>query len=149
MGGTGGAGGSAGGALLSCWANPKVIKICHQLENACENCGLTSPKACNTGTHTPKAVCDCFELVDKAYLGMATDAECEAFAAANKCTVDNVATTGNICGSLDCESAACKCTGADCGDEKNKGKTCAADQHWGDSSACQKWATKCPCSNGK
>src|SRR5689334_232137 len=69
MGGTGG----AGGAILGCWPDPKVIKICHQLENACENCGPTKAVACQNGKY-PK-VCACFELINKAYAGMATDAD--------------------------------------------------------------------------
>jgi hypothetical protein len=28
------------------------------------------------------------------------------------------------------------------------GKTCAADQSWGDASMCQKWVAKCPCNLG-
>jgi hypothetical protein len=141
-GGGGGAGGSTG-ALLSCWADPKVIHICHQLENACENCGPKKAVACKNGM--PKEVCGCFDLVDKAFMGMATDADCEKYAAANNCTVDNATTTGNICGSLNCDLPACKCTTPGCDGEAFKGKTCAADQHWGDATGCQKWAAKCPC----
>jgi hypothetical protein len=95
-------------------------------------------------------VCACFDLVEKAFKGMATDADCEKFAVANNCTVDDVATTGNTCGSLNCELPECKCTTPGCEEEKymnvsNLGKTCAADQHYGISSACNKWAAKCSC----
>jgi hypothetical protein len=103
--------------------------------------------ACGNGKY-PK-VCACFELIEKAFKGMATDADCEKYAMDNQCTVDNVATTGNICGSLDCTLPACKCTTPGCEEENNRGKTCAADQHWGDSAGCQKWVAKCPCGNGK
>ncbi len=141
--GGGGDGATSGGGVLACWPDPKVIKICHQLENACENCGPRKGVACRNGA--PAQICNCFDLIEKAYAGMATDADCEKYAAANNCTVDNVATTGNICGSLNCELPACKCATGDCAAESNRGKTCAADQSWGDSSACQKWAAKCPC----
>ncbi|HXU81916.1 MAG TPA: hypothetical protein VN914_11005 [Polyangia bacterium] len=143
-GGAGGGGGAGGtGGLAACWPDPKVIKICHQLENACENCGPTKAVACQNGKY-PK-VCACFDLIEKAKAGMATDADCEKYAMDNQCTVDNVATTGNVCGTLNCELPACKCTTPGCADEANKGKTCAATQGWGDSSLCQKFATMCPC----
>jgi hypothetical protein len=129
-GGTGGAGGMSG-AVLSCWADPKVIHICHQLENACENCppGGAPPK--NT------TATKCFDLVEKAYKGMATDADCAKFAVDNKCTVDNVATTGNVCGSLDCNPTTCG--------GKSGGKTCEEAKQWGDSTICNAFYTKCPC----
>jgi hypothetical protein len=139
------ASGGTPGAVLACWADPKVIKICHQLENACENCGPKKAVACNTKTMTPPEVCGCFALIDKAFAGMATDEDCAKYAVDNSCTVDNATTTGNICGSLDCSTPACKCTTPGCEDEGSRGKTCAADQHWGDASGCQKWVAKCPC----
>jgi hypothetical protein len=138
-------GGASNGKILACWPDPKVIKICHQLENACENCGAKKATACNEKTGMPKEVCGCFDLIGKAYAGMATDADCEKYAMDNKCTVDNAATTGNICGTLNCELPACKCNGPNCADESNRGKTCVADQSWGDASMCQKWVGKCPC----
>jgi len=143
--GTGGAtgtGGSAGtgdggmaGAVLACWPDPKVVKICHQLENACENCGPKKAVACNNGAN-PK-VCACFDLVNKAYAGMATDADCEKYFNENQCVVDNAATTGNTCGSLDCTNAACN--------GKFGGKTCEEAKGWGDSSICNSFYAKCPC----
>lgn len=133
-GGTGGAGGG-GGAVLACWPNPKVIKICHQLENACENCGPTKAVACQNGKY-PK-VCACFELINKAYKGMATDADCEKYAMENDCTVDNVATTGNLCGSLDCSNPACSA--------RIGSRSCLDAQGWGDSSQCKAYYDKCPC----
>lgn len=136
-------GDAATGTILACWSDPKVIKICHQLENACENCGPKKGVACQNGKYPQ--VCACFDLVDKAFKGMATDADCEKFAVDNSCTVDDLATTGNTCGSLNCELPACKCTTPGCEDESNRGKTCAADQHYGIGSACDKWAAKCPC----
>jgi hypothetical protein len=134
---------AATGAILACWPDPKVIKICHQLENACENCGPKKGVACQNGKYPQ--VCACFDLVEKAFKGMATDADCEKFAVANACVVDDVATTGNTCGSLNCELPDCKCNTPGCEEESNRGKTCAADQHYGISSACNKWATKCSC----
>jgi hypothetical protein len=143
--GTGGTPGSdaAAGGLLACWPDPKVIKICHQLENACENCGPTKGKACGNGKYPQ--ICACFDLIEKAFKGMATDEDCVKFAAANDCKVDNATTTGNICGSLNCELPDCKCNTPGCGDEANRGKTCSADQHYGDAAACQKWVSKCSC----
>jgi hypothetical protein len=139
---TGGAGGSAGaggmggsggatGAVLGCWPDPKVIKICHQLENACENCppGGAPPK--NT------TATKCFALVEMAYKGMATDADCAKFAVDNKCTVDNASTTGNVCGSLDCNPTTCG--------GKSGGKTCEEAKGWGDASICMAFYAKCPC----
>ena len=131
---TGDAGG-AGGAVLACWPDPKVIKICHQLENACENCGPTKAVACQNGKY-PK-VCACFELINKAYKGMATDADCEKYAMENQCTIDNVATTGNLCGSLDCSNPACA--------TKIGTRSCLDAQGWGDSSGCKPYYDKCPC----
>jgi hypothetical protein len=131
------------GGVLACWPDPKVIKICHQLENACENCGPKKGVACQNGKYPQ--VCACFDLVEKAFKGMATDADCEKFAMTNSCTVDDVATTGNTCGSLNCELPDCKCTTPGCEEESNRGKTCAADQHYGIASACNKWAAKCSC----
>jgi hypothetical protein len=131
--GAGGMGGSGGatGAVLGCWPDPKVIKICHQLENACENCppGGAPPK--NT------TATKCFALVEMAYKGMATDADCAKFAVDNKCTVDNASTTGNVCGSLDCNPTTCG--------GKSGGKTCEEAKGWGDASICMAFYAKCPC----
>jgi hypothetical protein len=140
-GATGGSGGGAGGAggasgpVAACWPDPKVIKICHQLENACENCGPTKAVACQNGKY-PK-VCACFELVAKAYKGMATDADCEKYAMDNDCTVDNVSTTGNVCGSLACNPMTCGGTSG--------GRNCESAKQWGDSSICNFFYSKCPC----
>ena len=136
--GTGGSSGTGGmgGAVLACWADPKVVKICHQLENACENCGPKKAVACNNGAN-PK-VCACFDLVNKAYAGMATDADCEKYFNENQCVVDNASTTGNTCGSLDCTNAACM-------GNKFGGKTCEEAKGWGDSSICNSFYAKCPC----
>jgi hypothetical protein len=130
--GTGGAGGMAG-AVLACWVDPKVIKICHQLENACENCGPMKGVAPPKNTKAQP----CFDLVTKAYMGMATDADCEKHAIDNDCTVDNASTTGNVCGSLDCTVAACNV--------KFGGKSCEEAKGWGDSSICKSFYAKCPC----
>jgi hypothetical protein len=144
-GSTGGAGGATGGAsggmdagaggmggpVLSCWPDPKVIKICHQLENACENCPPGGAPNVN-----PKAKV-CFDLIAKAYKGMATDADCEKFAIDNKCTVDNVSTTGNVCGSLDCNPMTCGGTFS--------GRNCESAKQWGDSNICKNFYAKCPC----
>jgi hypothetical protein len=140
--GTGGSGGggmsgdggmSMGGPVLACWADPKVIKICHQLENACENCGPMKGVAPPRNTKAQP----CFDLVNAAYKGMATDADCEKHAIDNDCTVDNVATTGNVCGSLDCTNPACA--------GKVSNKTCDEAKGWGDSSICKTFYAKCPC----
>ena len=131
--GTGGAGGAAGGAVLACWPDPKVIHICHQLENACENCGPMKGVAPPKNTKAQP----CFDLVAKAYKGMATDADCAQHAIDNDCTVDNVATTGNVCGSLDCTNPACTGTFS--------GKNCEAAKQWGDSAICKNFYAKCPC----
>ena len=132
-------GSSGGGAVLACWADPKVIHICHQLENACENCGPLKGVAPPRNTKAQP----CFDLVAKAYKGMATDADCEQHAKDNDCTVDNVATTGNICGSIDCTNPACSSGTHKDGDGKTR--TCVVNQGWGDSSFCKYWYTKCPC----
>ena len=132
-GSTGGAGGGAGGAVLACWPDPKVIHICHQLENACENCGPLKGVAPPRNTKAKP----CFDLVALAYKGMATDADCAQHAIDNDCTVDNVATTGNVCGSLDCTNPACNGTFS--------GKNCLAAQQWGDSAICKNFYAKCPC----
>jgi hypothetical protein len=119
---------TAPGKVAVCWPDSKVIKICHQLENACENCppGGAPPK--NTTATT------CFALVKKAYAGMATDEDCAKFAVEHKCTVDNVATTGNVCGSLNCYAPGCK--------DKER---CLNRQQWGDSSMCTQFMATCPC----
>ena len=116
------------GGVAVCWPDPRVIKICHQLENACENCppGGAPPKN-QTATI-------CFALVKKAYAGMATDADCEKFAVDHKCTVDNVATTGNVCGSPNCNAPGCR----------DKAR-CLNRQQWGDSSMCRMFMDTCPC----
>jgi hypothetical protein len=116
--------------VLACWPDPKVIKICHQLENACENCGPLK------GTAPPKnkLAQPCFDLVAKAYKGEATDQECADFAVKNDCTVDNVTTTGNVCGSLNCYAPGCK----------DKAR-CLNRQQWGDSSMCTQFMATCPC----
>jgi hypothetical protein len=119
----------SGGKVAVCWPDPKVIKICHQLENACENCppGGAPPKN--------KTAQVCFDLVKKAYAGMATDADCEKFAIDNKCTVDDVKTTGNVCGSLNCYAPGCK----------DKAR-CLDRQQWGASSMCAPFMATCgPC----
>jgi hypothetical protein len=147
-GSTGGAGGSTGGAggsgaggtaggVAECSTDPKAIHICHQLENACENCGPMK------GTAPPKNMqaAKCFDLVEKAYAGMATDADCVKFAADNDCTVDNASTTGNTCGSLTCDPATC---GGTHGTSANS-NTCAKAKQWGDSTICAYWYAKCPC----
>ena len=127
--------GNAGGPILACWPDPKVIHICRQLENACENCGpmkgFPSPK-------NPKAD-PCFALVIKAKAGKATDADCAAHALANDCTVDDVTTTGNVCGSLACNPTTC---GGTFGAKK---RSCLEAQQWGASDECMHWYAKCPC----
>jgi hypothetical protein len=124
----GGGGVASDGGVLVCWADPKVIMICHQLENACENCppGGAPPKN--------KTAQDCFDLVDKAYKGMATDADCAKFATDHMCTVDNATTTGNVCGTLNCYAPGCK----------DKAR-CLDRQQWGDSSMCAQFVATCPC----
>jgi hypothetical protein len=119
--------------VLSCWADPKVIHICHQLENACENCGPMKGVAPPRNTKAQP----CFDLVAKAYKGMATDADCAKHAIDNDCTVDNVTTTGNVCGSLDCNPTTCAGV--------RNGKTCDQARQWGDSSICAFFYAKCPC----
>src|SRR5262249_50826785 len=115
-------------AVAVCWPDPHVIMICHQLENACENCGPMK------GPSDPLAK-PCFDLVKRAYDGLATDADCAKHAVDNKCTIDNVNTTGNRCGSLDCAAPGCNTQRA----------ACEKDKQWGDSSKCDKWFAKCPC----
>jgi hypothetical protein len=100
-----------------------VIQICHQLENACENCPPGGP-----GTALAKA---CFDLVAKAYAGMADDAACAKFAVDNKCKVDS---GGNVCGSLDCSAPGCM-DKARCEDRKG----------WGDTNQCKAFLATCPC----
>jgi hypothetical protein len=120
---------TAPGQVAVCWPDPRVIKICHQLENACENCppGGAPPKN--------KTAQVCFDLIKKAYAGMATDEDCAKFAVDNKCTVDNVATTGNVCGSLNCYAPGCR----------DKAR-CLNRQQWGDSSMCAPFMATCgPC----
>jgi hypothetical protein len=119
---------SPDGGVRACWPDPRVIMICHQLENACENCppGGAPPKN--------KLAQVCFDLVARAYKGMASDADCAKFAADNRCTVDNAATTGNVCGSLDCNAPGCT----------NKAR-CLDRQQWGDSSMCQPFMATCAC----
>jgi hypothetical protein len=131
--GGGGAGGAMGGPVLSCWPDPKVIKICHQLENACENCGPLKGVAPPRNTKAKP----CFDLVAKAYKGMATDADCAQHAIDNDCTVDGATTTGNLCGSLDCNPMTCGGTFS--------GRTCESAKQWGDSSICKNFYAKCPC----
>jgi hypothetical protein len=121
--GSSGAGGGSPGSLAVCWPDSTVVKICHQLENACENCPPGGP-----GTALAKA---CFALVEKAYAGMADDAACEKFAIDNKCKVDD---GGNVCGSLNCDAPGCM----------NKTR-CADRKGWGDSSQCQPFLATCPC----
>jgi hypothetical protein len=111
--------------------------ICHQLENACENCGTNKGKPFPAN---PKAK-PCFDLVDAAKAGMATDADCAKHAKDNDCTIDNLATTGNLCGSLTCDPATCSGTH---GTDKNA-DTCEKAKGWGDSSQCAFWYAKCPC----
>jgi hypothetical protein len=135
----GGAGGTGGGMVAACSTDPKVIHICHQLENACENCGPMKA----TAPPKNKQAAACFDLVGKAYMGMATDADCVAFAKANDCTVDNASTTGNICGSVDCTNTACA-TGTH-KDSDGKTRNCVDNQGWGDSGMCMYWFGKCPC----
>jgi hypothetical protein len=128
---------AAGGPILSCWPDPHVIMVCHQLENACENCG---PNKGKPSPANPKAQ-PCFDLVEAAKAGKATDADCAKHAKDNDCTVDNVATTGNLCGSLTCDPATC--SGMH-GTDKNS-NTCEKAKGWGDSTACAFWYAKCPC----
>jgi hypothetical protein len=115
-------------SVLACWSDPRVIAICHQLENACENCPPGGAPNKN-----PKAQ-PCFDLVEKAYKGMASDADCVAFAVENKCFVDNAKTTGNVCGSLNCYAPGCS----------NKAR-CLDRQQWGDSSMCAPFMATCAC----
>jgi hypothetical protein len=100
-----------------------VIKICHQLENACENCPPGGP-----GTPLANA---CFALVEKAYAGMADDAACEKFAVDNKCKVDS---GGNVCGSLDCSVPGCM-----------NPTRCADRKGWGDTTMCKPFLATCAC----
>lgn len=123
--------GGAPAGLAACYVDPKVIKICAQLAPACENCppGGAPPKN--------KAAQACFDLIDKATAGKATDADCAKFAVDNNCKVDN---GGNVCGSLDCNPTTCGGTHAPAAHN-----TCAAAKDWGDTSICAYWYTKCPC----
>jgi hypothetical protein len=116
-----------GGPLAACFPDPKVIKVCRQLEPACENCppGGAPPRN--------KTAVDCFALVEKANAGMASDADCAQFAVDHKCTVDNAATTGNVCGSLNCGATGC-----------NKAM-CDRVYGNGDSAACMRLLATCPC----
>ena len=120
---------AAPGGIAICWPDPKVIKICRQLENACENCppGGAAPK------NALAKKCD--DLVTKAKAGKATDAQCAKFAVDNKCPVDNKTTTGNVCGSLNCYVAGCT----------DKAR-CLDRQQMGDSAMCQPLMATCgPC----
>ena len=128
-------GGGALTKMAACWPDPKVIKICHQLENACENCppGGAPPKN--------KTAQLCFDLIESNKAGKATDDDCAKFALANKCTVDNAATTGNICGSLNCGVGQGPPVKAGC-DKVG----CTKWQQWGDATKCQPYLAKCPCS---
>lgn len=115
--------------IAICWPDPKVIKICHQLENACENC---PPGGAPPGN---KLAATCFDLIKKAYAGMATDADCEKFAIDNKCPVDNPNGTGNVCGSLNCYAPGCS--------DKER---CLNRQQWGASNMCAPFMATCgPC----
>jgi hypothetical protein len=116
-----------GGPLAACFADPKVIKVCRQLEPACENCppGGAPPRNATAAA--------CFALVDKAIAGMASDADCAQFAVDHKCTVDNPTTTGNACGSLNCQATGCNAT------------MCETVYGDGDSAACQRLLATCPC----
>jgi hypothetical protein len=122
---TPGAGPLGPNGIAICHADPTVIAICKQLENACENC---PPGGAPPGN---KLAVVCFDLIKKAKAGMATDAECAKFAVDNKCKVDN---GGNVCGSLNCTVAGC-----------NKAE-CDKWQQWGDASKCRPLMAKCsPC----
>jgi hypothetical protein len=111
-----------------CWRDPKVIMICHQLENACINCGSGKNPPANTDAVA------CFELIKKAYAGMATDIDCVKFAAAHGCKPDDATTTGNVCGGLDCQAPGCK-----------DPAKCEFVKQDGESDKCQPYVATCPC----
>jgi hypothetical protein len=122
---TPGAGPKGPDGLAICHADPMVLSICKQVENACENCppGGAPPKN--------KLAQVCFDLIAKAKAGMASDADCAKFAVDNKCTVDK---GGNVCGTLNCTVAGCP-----------KGQ-CDKVQQYGDAAACRPLLAKCgPC----
>jgi hypothetical protein len=128
--GPGGVGSDAGVAVLNdaglaiCFSNPLVVATCRQLEAACENC---PPGGAPPRNQTAQR---CFDLVEKAVAGMATDGDCVKFFADNKCFVDQ---GGNACGSLNCTAAGCN---------TNMCNTVSGN---GDSTACQRLLNTCPC----
>jgi hypothetical protein len=119
--------GSDGGVAI-CWKDPKVIMICHQLENACINCGSGKNPPANTDAVA------CFELIKKAYAGVATDQDCVDFATAHKCKPDDATTTGNVCGGLNCQVPGCK-----------DPAMCEFVKQDGESDKCQPYVATCPC----
>jgi hypothetical protein len=121
-------GGGTGSGVAVCWNDPKVIMICHQLENACINCGNGKNPPAN------KDAVDCFDLIKKAYAGMATDADCVKFATDHVCKPDDATTTGNVCGGLDCQAPGCK--------DRVK---CEFVKQDGESDKCQPYVATCPC----
>jgi hypothetical protein len=121
-------GSSSTDGVALCWNDPKVIMICHQLENACINCGSGKNPPANQDAVA------CFELVKKAYAGMATDADCVKFATEHVCKPDDFATTGNVCGGLDCQAAGCK-----------DPVKCEVVKQDGESDKCQPYLATCPC----
>jgi hypothetical protein len=124
----GSAGGDGGGGVAVCWTDPKVIMICHQLENACINCGSGKNPPANTDAVA------CFELIKKAYAGMATDADCVQFAKDHVCKPDDATTTGNVCGGLNCQAAGCK-----------DPVKCEFVKQDGESDKCMPYVASCPC----
>jgi hypothetical protein len=73
----------------------------------------------------------CFDLVDRAYRHLATDADCAAFARDNGCKP--VA----YCGSLDCSNPACA--------GRVSGMSCQLAMSWGEANICQSFYAQCPC----
>jgi hypothetical protein len=98
----------------ACHPDPNVIKICKQLEPACQNC-------------PDRAVWDeCFRVS-----AAGNDTACARYAADNDCTVDQ---GGNWCGSLDCTAQGCP--RASCRDAQGNGAS-GACQAMLDECPCQ------------
>ncbi len=108
----------------ACYPDSKVIRICHQLESACNNC-----PGGGTGT---KPTMDCYAVVQRG-----DDAACAKYAADKKCTVDP---GGNVCGSLNCGVGSGPPVAAGC----NR-MACRTAQGNGDSAMCMRYLAACPC----
>jgi hypothetical protein len=115
-----------GTGLAACYPDPKVIKICHQLEAACQNC---------PGGPNSAMTQQCFAAVEKK-----NDAACEKFAIDHKCPVDDPMGKGNVCGSLNCGVGSGPPVAAGCDKV-----ACAKAQGEGNSAMCMPLLAKCPC----